>query len=481
MIVMDYVVNKLGGEIAGSAEYSARAIDILRGQLKDGYKPLVVVSAGKVDGIGVTETLKNAFAYLSIGRQQREVAAEYLVKSVMAPLRRVHKTIIESNIRDLVYRQQAASAVSKLMAEMESGFWAAHENPTPENYDRLVYLGEALRASILLEELEEAGMRAVLIEPHDTSVITNNAFGNASVQAQATRDAVDRGIKPLLDDGYVVVEPGFFGRTEDSKIATLGNGGSDSKAVALSIALGGNVYLWKTTPVRSGDPNIVGDTTRIVRRLKYAEAVEAGKIVQPDAILLALRSGKEIEVPDISNPSLCTRIDREGDPEREVKIVSLSAGAKAIGISSPALESIGSYPHHVFAKHGLNVDIMHSDERGRVTVTVAANGVGADFQGAVQELRYMGYDAQIIGINAVRAVGDNIQPRTAAKINDILETGGYDYLIGATPTGHSGLWPCYAKAVVLPEGRARTLRGRKITQGEMLTRELHRKLVMSKK
>lgn len=480
---MTYVVNKLGGEIAGSAVYSAKAIEVLKAQLKGGYKPLVVVSAARVpNGIEVTDTLRNAFGYLSAtnkGAAQKRGVAEYLEKSVMTPLRSLHNGIITRHISDAERRARAASEVGRLLAELESDFWSVYEHgPAAENFDSLVYHGEALRAAILLEELQEAGMRAVLIEPRQTSVITDSNFGNASVQLDATGESVGKGILPALDDGYVVIEPGFFGRTPDGRIATLGSGGSDSKAVALAMATGGEAYLWKTTPVRSGDPKIIGGNTRVVRNLKYQEAVEAGRIVQPAAIILAHAGGKELYVPDITEPETRTLIDGKGDPEREVKIVSL-ANETFFAISSPMLDSVSGYPHGIFGNHGINITTMHSAERGSVIVTGVANGVNSSFQDAVEEFRKMGYDAAAQPARVVRIIGDDIRPRTAEKINAIARP--YGPLVGATPT----LGPSYAKTVVLPEVPdaffvAHGEEVKHIRHGERLTRELHRKLVMSR-
>ena len=102
-------------------------------------------------------------------------------------------------------------------------------------------------------------------------------------------------IKKELEKEKIVIVAGFQGVSQKKEITTLGRGGSDTTAVALSIALGGNkVEFYKDVDAMySHDPKREKKAKRY-KRLSYENALRIldcfPKILHPRSVVLAQRN-----------------------------------------------------------------------------------------------------------------------------------------------------------------------------------------------
>ena len=123
------------------------------------------------------------------------------------------------------------------------------KNPNSRELDMLLSTGEQVTIALLSMSLNEYGIPAVSMTGSQVGIITESIHGKARIL-----DIKTERIQNYLDQGYVVVVAGFQGstlsHTGSMEITTLGRGGSDTSAVALSTALGAETvsYTHLTLP-----------------------------------------------------------------------------------------------------------------------------------------------------------------------------------------------------------------------------------------
>jgi len=247
-------------------------------------------------------------------------------------------------LKDLSAIEEAASWVKKLLAggykivvvvsamkgvtdELVNTAKMLAGNPDPELMDEILSMGERISARLFTLALREHGVNAMFIDPADDywPIITDSNHLDAEPLYIETKKNVKEKIVPLLERGVVPVVCGFIGVTVDRKITTLGRGGSDTTAVLIANCLEAEeVVLVKDVPgVFSADPDIVGDSAKILSELDFREAqalVKGGaKIIHTKALRYLDR---KLKLRIASMEELAANggtVIRGYDPEIEVK------------------------------------------------------------------------------------------------------------------------------------------------------------------
>ncbi len=436
---MTYVVNKFGGDLSADSVNLEKSISLIRRQMQAGYKPIIVISAIR----GITDQLHGNYNYalgLASGLQNRgrprdsNILDEYL-ETALEGIKGKHYKLVDVLISDGKYRSFAKQKIDSAVSDVRRNIVDIFENgdPTGRLHDRIGHYGEVMAASILFNKLLEDGVKVELIDPQDTSVITDGNFGTARIDMDLTREQASK-YKPLLDSGYVILEPGYFG-IKDGEITLMGRGASDSKSIGLAIALDAEVYLWKTTVLMSADPQVVPQA-RHVPKLDYGEAVEAGKVIQSEAVALASDNNKPIVIKSIDRPKATTTIvDSVGDPEIPVKIISSSSTEHILDIRSPMMDYAGTFPYHLFAERGVNISTIDSNMRGRALVTCRGNGnhnTSGIIEDICDDIRRMGYEVDHGNVALVYVIGRGSSGfGVVEKINRLAERYA---VVGASPT-----------------------------------------------
>jgi homoserine dehydrogenase len=170
------------------------------------------------------------------------------------------------------------------------------KNPDPAALALMVATGEDVAASFLTMALEEAGVRAALMEPVGIGLRVDGP----PLDAHPVGLDVDR-VRALLADGSVGVVPGFYGRGPDGRIFLLGRGGSDLTALHLAHELAADCRLLKDVDgVYDGDPGASAGSARRYEALSYADALALrARVIQEKA----LRFAAERAIPfDVAAP-----------------------------------------------------------------------------------------------------------------------------------------------------------------------------------
>jgi aspartate kinase len=258
----------------------------------------------------------------------REQVTDRLLEAVRHPRdRRLHREIARSIERDHPglppQGRRHLDRLGRLLGEIESG-----GRPDAPTLDRLLSQGERLAAHWTAELLRRHGEPAVAVEADHLGLITDNAYGASCVVLDRSRGPVRRGLGRLLARGRLPVVTGFFGRSLEGRVATLGRGGSDYAATSIAALLGAErVELVKrNVAVLSADPRLV-PAARPIPELSYEEAEElaqfGARVLHPLTIEPARAHGIRITVRSLDDPRIATTIGpaRRGRRNRAVTLL----------------------------------------------------------------------------------------------------------------------------------------------------------------
>ena len=169
------------------------------------------------------------------------------------------------------------------------------DNP-PRETDLLVACGEIISAVVMAGTLRGRGFPAIVLTGGQAGIITDRAFGNARILRVEPEH-----LRRHLDRGDLCVVAGFQGLAETGDITTLGRGGSDTTAAALSVALRAELLEIYTdvNGIKTADPRIVPDA-RTLTVVSYEEifqmAHQGARVVHPRAVELAMRANVPVRV-----------------------------------------------------------------------------------------------------------------------------------------------------------------------------------------
>ena len=171
-----------------------------------------------------------------------------------------------------------------------------NNQPSQRELDAYVASGELLSAALLAMTLEKFGQPAVSLSGWQAGILTDSSHGDARILSLNN----DR-IQQELAQGKIVVVAGFQGIDEHKNVTTLGRGGSDTTAVALSAFLNADKCLIYTDVdgIYDRDPRIFPDAVRfdtIGYDSMLTLAREGAQVLHDRAVELAQEKGVTIQV-----------------------------------------------------------------------------------------------------------------------------------------------------------------------------------------
>ncbi len=278
------LVIKFGGTSVGDGARFARAARIAAGAALERPVAVVVSAMG-----GTTDTLLR-HARMPVGEADGAVAELY--SALAARHLEAAREAVAAEHRPAVEER-----VLKLLDELVEALRVPPERPKARR-DRIAVYGERLSAEILAGALKKQGKPAAVTED---PIATDANFGEAEVDAAATRERCELHVQPLLDGGLIAVVPGYVGRSPQGAPTTLGRGGSDLSATVLGRALGSE-EVWIMTDVDGvldADPRLVPGAA-LMPLLSYREAgTFAGlgaKVLHPRTMEPASEAGIDVFV-----------------------------------------------------------------------------------------------------------------------------------------------------------------------------------------
>ena len=182
--------------------------------------------------------------------------------SSLADLEKLKKvaTIIANTKRQNIDVAVVVSAMGKTTDNLVGMARGISRSPSRREMDMLLSTGERITMSLLCMALNELGVEAVSLTGSQSGIITNDRHNNAEViEIRPIR------VQDEMEKGKVVVIGGFQGVSYKREITTLGRGGSDTTAVALSAALNAErceIYS-DVEGVYSADPSDIADAKHL--------------------------------------------------------------------------------------------------------------------------------------------------------------------------------------------------------------------------
>ena len=170
---------------------------------------------------------------------------------------------------------------------------SVQEQPDTREMDVLLSSGEQVTISLFSMAIKAAGADAISFLGDQVQILTDSMHTKARIKSIAQEK-----IRAQLDQGKIVVVAGFQGVDENGNITTLGRGGSDTTAVALSASLNADQceIFTDVEGVYTTDPNICS-AARKIDRISYDEMLELASL---GAKVLDIRSvgfAKRYKVP----------------------------------------------------------------------------------------------------------------------------------------------------------------------------------------
>ena len=158
---------------------------------------------------------------------------------------------------DVIVVVSAMSGETNKLIDLAKSFG---DSPDKREFDALVSTGEKVSAAMLAMALHEKGVKAKSFSAAQISMKTTSQYSKAKI--------LDINYQIILDSiqsGFVPVITGFQGVTDSGDVTTLGRGGSDTTAVAVSAAIEASrcdIYT-DVDGIYTTDPNLVNNAKKL--------------------------------------------------------------------------------------------------------------------------------------------------------------------------------------------------------------------------
>ena len=160
-------------------------------------------------------------------------------------------------------------------------------SPDKRELDMLLTTGERQTISLLAISLRNLGYNAISLTGSQSGIITNTVHNNAKIlEVRPYR------IEDAIDESKIAIVAGFQGVSYLKEVTTLGRGGSDTTALALTAALGAESceIFSDVDGIYSADPRVV-DLPKKIDQISYEQMLEmaqsGAKVLATEAIRFA--------------------------------------------------------------------------------------------------------------------------------------------------------------------------------------------------
>ena len=334
--------------------------------------------------------------------------------------------------RIVAARERGTPVVAVLSARGKTTdeLWAmAHEvsdRPTAREMDMLLSTGERISCALCAMAISDMGHEAISLTGSQAGIVTDASHTRArilDVRADRIREALER--------DQIVLVAGFQGVSDASRdVTTLGRGGSDTTAIAIAAALGGDLCEIYTdvAGVFSADPRIVPGA-RMLKMVSFDEMLEMSSsgagVLQLRAVEYARNNGVRIHCRSSFDDGPGTLVLSE-DETMERPMVTAVTHAYEARVTLTGLRDEPGVAGRVFgalADANVNVDMIiqnepvSADDKADLSFTVVSD----DLQSATDVLGPLGVgegietDARVGKVSIVGA-GMRSHPGVAAKV-----------------------------------------------------------------
>lgn len=292
--------------------------------------------------------------------------------------------------------------------------------PDEREMDMLLSTGEQVTISKLSILLNRMGYPTVSLTGWQAGIETNKIYGSAKIK----KIYINR-IEEELKRGKIVIVAGFQGIDEKGEITTLGRGGSDTTAVAISAAIGADkCYIFSDVDgIYSSDPNMI----TLAKRLDEISFDEMQEIADAGAKVLhnrCIQLGEKFNLNIIAKSTFTDKggtIVRKKIENSEVKSIVKSDNLMKIKIIGDFKkeDTVGIYKK--LLNNNIIVEDFENNENKEIEFRIQKSE-----QNKVQELlekNYPKYDISQENITKLTIVGYGITQdnKILKKVIKVLE------------------------------------------------------------
>ena len=316
-------------------------------------------------------------------------------------------------------------------------------------YDAVVSSGENVTAGLMALTLQEMDIPARSWQGWQIPVHTSSSHSSArieSISSETINEKFEQGMK-------VAVIAGFQGISNESRITTLGRGGSDTTAVAFAAAFNAercDIYT-DVDGVYTTDPRIC-DKAKKLDKISYEEMLElaslGAKVLQTRSVEMAMRFKVKLRVlSSFDEPS--EKVGTLVCDEEEIMESNVVSGiaysrdeAKMTLVSIADRPGIAAAIFGLLSDAGINVDmiIQNIAEAGRTDMTFscpidqvskAEKSLNKAKKDGLINFQDLLADKNVAKISAV-GIGMRSQSGVAAKMFQTLSDEGINIKVIAT-------------------------------------------------
>ena len=269
----------------------------------------------------------------------------------------VEKTIKNSSSKIILVVSAMSGVTNKLIEE----FKKIRNDVSDPEFDVIVSTGEQSSSALISSLLNKKKIQSRSLLGWQIPILTDGNHSKARIIKINSKV-----LTSYLERYRVLVIAGFQGISEENRITTLGRGGSDTSAVAISYSLGLKTceIFTDVEGIFTSDPKIVKAATKI-DSITYEEILElaslGSKVLHPRSVELAMKYGIRIHVRSSFNKKLGTMVVKEENKiEKEVitGITSSENEAKITLKGIPDKPGIAAKIFSILARNKVNVDMI---------------------------------------------------------------------------------------------------------------------------
>ena len=343
-------VMKFGGTSVGSPKNIKHVASLIT---ESGEPTFVVLSAMS----GTTNTLLEISNYLY--KKNSDGANE-----VINNLERTYMQHVEELFTTDEYKQKTITFLQSEFAYMRS---FTKDIFTSFEEKSIVAQGEIMSTNMMLNYLEEIGIKAILISALDFMRTDKNSEPDAQyIKEKLTNIMAD-------NEGYqIYLTQGFICRNAYGETDNLLRGGSDFTASLIGVALQAEeIQIWTDIDgMHNNDPRFV-EGTDAIRQLNFEEAAElayfGAKILHPTCVQPAKYSGVPVRLKDTMAPQAPGTIIDNVLIKGKIKAVAAKDNITAIKIKSSRMLLATGFLRKVFEifeSYQTPIDMVATSEVG---------------------------------------------------------------------------------------------------------------------
>jgi len=295
--------------------------------------------------------------------------------------------------------------------------------PNLREMDMLLSTGEQVTIALFVMAIQELGGAAVSLLGEQVRIHTDSMHTKARIKKIDTKL-----IHHHLQRGRIVAIAGFQGVTKDGDITTLGRGGSDTTAVALTAALKADVceIFTDVDGIYTADPGIC-KSARKVDSISYDEMLElaslGAKVLDIRSVGLAKRFGVPLHVRSSFSENKGTWVIEEEQIMESMLVsgVTYSKNEARITINKvPDQPGVAAKIFLPISDNGIIVDMIIQNTREGSLTDMTFTVLRSDYQRAMKILQVVAKE-----INAESVTGSE----DIAKVS----------IVGVGMRNHSGI------------------------------------------